>query len=89
VKLDGGVALNITRGADELARAQALIVAAHAAGMQVVAQCVENDATLKLLRVIEADFAQGFGVAMPRPMTSPPTDTSLRARAGAELQEAA
>jgi EAL domain-containing protein (putative c-di-GMP-specific phosphodiesterase class I) len=89
VKLDGAVALNLTRGADELARAQALIVAAHAAGMQVVAQCVENDATLKLLRVIESDFAQGFGIAMPRLMTSPPIDATLRARAGVELQEAA
>ena len=89
VKLDGAVALNLTRGAEELARAQALIVAAHASGMQVVAQCVENDATLKLLRVIEADFAQGFGIAMPRLMTSPPIDATLRTRAGAELQEAA
>jgi len=89
VKLDGGVALNLTRGADELARAQALIVAAHAAGMQVVAQCVENDATLKLLRGIEADFAQGFGIAMPRPMTLPPIDAPLRARASAQLQEVA
>ena len=89
VKLDGGVALNLTRGADELARAQALIVAVHAAGMQVVAQCVENDATLKLLRVIEADFAQGFGIAMPRPLTLPPIDTPLRARASPQLQEAA
>ncbi|HSW82118.1 MAG TPA: EAL domain-containing protein [Usitatibacter sp.] len=89
VKLDGDVALNLTRGADERARAQALIVAAHAAGMQVVAQCVENDATLKLLRVIEADFAQGFGIAMPRLMTSPPIGATPPARAGAELQEVA
>lgn len=68
VKLDGGVALNLTRGAQDLARGQALIVAAHAAGMQVVAQCVENDATKALLQLIKADFVQGFGVAMPRPM---------------------
>jgi EAL domain-containing protein (putative c-di-GMP-specific phosphodiesterase class I) len=71
VKLDGAVALNLTRGAEELARAQALIVAAHAAGMQVVAQCVENDATRASLQVIKADFVQGFGIAMPRPMGPP------------------
>jgi EAL domain-containing protein (putative c-di-GMP-specific phosphodiesterase class I) len=68
VKLDGGVALNLTSGAAELARGQALIVAAHAAGMQVVAQCVENEATRALLTLIGADFVQGFGVAMPRPL---------------------
>ena len=68
VKLDGGVALGLTSGAQELARGQALIVAAHAAGMQVVAQCVENEATRALLKLIDADFVQGFGVAMPRPL---------------------
>jgi EAL domain-containing protein (putative c-di-GMP-specific phosphodiesterase class I) len=68
VKLDGAVALNLTRGAQELARGQALIVAAHAAELQVVAQCVENVATRTLLELMKADFVQGFGIAMPRPM---------------------
>ncbi len=68
VKLDGEVALNIARGPKELARAQALIVAAHAAGMEVVAQCVESDVARALLRRLKADFVQGFGIAMPRPM---------------------
>ena len=90
VKLDGDIALNLARGAEPLARAQALIVAAHAAGMPVIAQCVENDATLALLRTLEADFAQGFGVAMPRPMTSATVSAARRARAVADLaQEAA
>jgi EAL domain-containing protein (putative c-di-GMP-specific phosphodiesterase class I) len=68
VKLDGEVALNIARGPKDLARAQALIVAAHAAGMEVVAQCVESDVARALLRSLKADFVQGFGIAMPRPM---------------------
>ena len=68
VKLDGEVALSLARGPEELARAQALIVAAHAAGMEVVAQCVENDVARASLRLLKADFVQGFGIAMPRPM---------------------
>jgi PAS domain S-box-containing protein len=88
VKLDGAVALNLTRGADELARAQALIVAAHAAGMQVVAQCVENDATRASLQLIQADFVQGFGIAMPRPMRAARAEAPPH-RATAGLERAA
>ena len=71
VKLDGEVALNLARGPEEIDRAQALIVAAHAAGMEVVAQCVESDAARESLRLLKADFVQGFGIAMPRPMRRP------------------
>jgi EAL domain-containing protein (putative c-di-GMP-specific phosphodiesterase class I) len=79
VKLDGAVALGMLRGPEELARAQALIVAAHAAGMQVVAQCVENDTTRASLQLMKVDFVQGFGISMPRPMRV--------ARAAAQLNE--
>jgi PAS domain S-box-containing protein len=82
VKLDGGVALNLLRGPAERARAQALIVAAHAAGMQVVAQCVENDAARHALQLINADYVQGFGISMPQPMAIP-TSVPRQMRAAA------
>ncbi len=40
---------------------------AHALGLQVVAEGVENRATLELLRAARADVAQGFYFARPMP----------------------
>ncbi|MFZ3321237.1 MAG: EAL domain-containing protein [Usitatibacter sp.] len=68
LKLDGGIVLGVLRDPAELARVKAINQAAHAAGMQVVAQCVENEATRVALHGVGTDFVQGFGIAMPRPM---------------------
>jgi PAS domain S-box-containing protein len=68
LKLDGGLVLNVLRDPAELDKVRAFNVAAHAAGMHVVAQCVEDDSTRIVLQAAGTDFAQGFGVSMPGPM---------------------
>jgi EAL domain-containing protein (putative c-di-GMP-specific phosphodiesterase class I)/membrane protein implicated in regulation of membrane protease activity len=68
LKLDGAMALGVLRNPLELARVKAINESAHAAGMQVVAQCVEDDRTRFALQAAGTDFAQGFGIAMPAPM---------------------
>ena len=70
LKLDGAVALNVLRDPGELAKVKAINEAAHAVGMEVVAQCVENDSTRAALQAVGTDFSQGFGISMPRPMSS-------------------
>jgi len=40
----------------------------HVMGKKVIAESVENDAVLEKLREIGVDYAQGFGVAEPRPI---------------------
>lgn len=68
LKIDGDLVLNLIKKGGNLAQVKAINAAAHAAGMQTVAECVENELTRAALRRIETDFAQGFGVSTPRPI---------------------
>ncbi len=81
LKLDGGIVLNMLSSAGGLAKVKAINVAAHAAGMHTIAECVESDSTRAALEGIETDFAQGFGIARPRLMSEPecPRESSLLA----------
>jgi EAL domain-containing protein (putative c-di-GMP-specific phosphodiesterase class I) len=67
-KLDGAVVLAMLRDPGALEVVKAINEAAHRAGMQVVAQCVEDETTRAALHRAGTDFVQGFGIAMPRPM---------------------
>ena len=40
----------------------------HVMGKKTIAEFVENDATLDALREIGVDYAQGFSIAMPKPI---------------------
>jgi diguanylate cyclase (GGDEF)-like protein/PAS domain S-box-containing protein len=54
---------------DETSRSivQAVIALAHALGLSVVAEGVENDETLAMLRRLSCDKFQGYGLCMPKP----------------------
>jgi EAL domain-containing protein (putative c-di-GMP-specific phosphodiesterase class I)/PAS domain-containing protein len=67
-KLDGGIVLGVLRDPGDLAIVKVINETAHRAGMQVVAQCVEDEATRAALHRVGTDFVQGFGIARPRPM---------------------
>lgn len=69
-KLDGAVVLAVLRDPGALDVVKTINDAAHRSGMQVVAQCVEDEATRAALHRVGTDFVQGFGIAMPRPMES-------------------
>jgi len=43
-------------------------VLAHVMGKQTIAEFVENHDILEKLQLIGVDFAQGFGIARPRPL---------------------
>lgn len=45
---------------------------AHVMGMKTIAEFVENDAILEKLRELGVDYAQGYGIARPVPMTDAP-----------------
>jgi EAL domain-containing protein (putative c-di-GMP-specific phosphodiesterase class I) len=40
----------------------------HVMGKRTIAEFVENDATLDALKDIGIDYAQGFGIKIPRPV---------------------
>jgi EAL domain-containing protein (putative c-di-GMP-specific phosphodiesterase class I) len=42
----------------------------HLMGIKTNAESVENTAILEKLRVIGVDYAQGYGIAKPRPFGS-------------------
>lgn len=70
LKIDAGLVLAVGRDPAELAKLNTLNRAAQAVGMQTIAECVEDETTRTLLASIGIDFAQGFGIAKPRPMAA-------------------
>jgi EAL domain-containing protein (putative c-di-GMP-specific phosphodiesterase class I) len=38
--------------------------------IQTIAEFVEDDATMQVLSLLGIDYAQGYGIAMPRPLDS-------------------
>jgi EAL domain-containing protein (putative c-di-GMP-specific phosphodiesterase class I) len=47
---------------------QAINQIGHVLGIKTIAEFVENDATRKRLLTIGVDYAQGYGIAAPRPI---------------------
>ena len=47
---------------------QAMNQVAHAMGIQSIAEFVEDDATLEVLKSLDVDYVQGYGIARPAPL---------------------
>ena len=69
LKIDGGLVQNIHRDPAELIKVWAVNLACQKVGMRAVAKFVETRETLDMLREIEIDYVQGFGIARPAPIT--------------------
>ena len=69
LKIDGVFVRDIDRNPQDLAMLQAIQQVGRVLGLKTVAEFVENDAILARLRQIGVDYAQGFGVARPGPLT--------------------
>jgi diguanylate cyclase (GGDEF)-like protein len=67
VKLDKSFVLNMTGDADDAAIVRSTIELAHNLGLQLVAEGVEDQATLELLATFGCDLAQGYHLARPMP----------------------
>ncbi|AXA90353.1 bifunctional diguanylate cyclase/phosphodiesterase [Massilia sp. YMA4] len=67
LKIDRSFVAGLTGDSGDLALCEAIIVLAHKLGLEVVAEGVENDAQLALLRAAGCDYAQGYGIARPAP----------------------
>lgn len=70
LKIDGAIVQNIHRDPTELIKAWAINLACQKVGMRTVAKFVETRETLDMLREIEIDYVQGFGIARPVPISS-------------------
>jgi EAL domain-containing protein (putative c-di-GMP-specific phosphodiesterase class I) len=68
IKIDGSLVYNISHDEKDLAKVTAINRIAHTIKIQTVAELVETEDIIVKLREIGVDFAQGFGVARPRPL---------------------
>ncbi len=69
LKIDGSIILQILRVPEALAKVRAIQRVSKVIGMRTIAEMVESDDSLARLRAIGVDYAQGFGIAPPRPFS--------------------
>jgi Amt family ammonium transporter len=69
VKLSGSVVRNVHRNPEALSKLLALNGYCQNLGLQTIAEFVEHAETLPMLRKVGVDFAQGFGIAEPAPLS--------------------
>lgn len=65
LKVDHSFVQRMSRNAEDAIIVQSTITLAHNLGLTVVAEGVEDNATLLQLQNYGCDFAQGYGIAMP------------------------
>jgi diguanylate cyclase (GGDEF)-like protein/PAS domain S-box-containing protein len=69
LKIDGGFVRNMVEDATDATMVRAIHDVGHALGIKTIAEFVENDAIVQRLREIGVDYAQGYGIAPPRPFS--------------------
>lgn len=67
LKIDGRIILQILRVPEALVKVKAIQRVCKVIGIRTIAEMVEDEESKERLRTIEVDFAQGFGIARPRP----------------------
>lgn len=68
VKVDGSITLKITRSLTSEGMLKAVVRTAASLRIGVIAECVEEQDVLLRLGALGVGYAQGFGVATPRPL---------------------
>lgn len=69
LKIDGSIIQNIISSPGDLARARAISLTCQRLGLRAIAQSVESKPVLAKLTEIGFDYAQGFGIARPGPLS--------------------
>jgi diguanylate cyclase (GGDEF)-like protein/PAS domain S-box-containing protein len=70
LKIDGSFVRNLLNDVSDQHLVRSMVELAHGLGKQTIAEFVEDEATLELLRQLGADYAQGFFVGKPAPIDS-------------------
>ena len=80
LKIDRGFVAGLDAGTANRSIVDTTMELAHRLGLEVVAEGVEDDATLAILRALGCDLAQGFGIARPMPADAVAAWTAGRPR---------
>jgi EAL domain-containing protein (putative c-di-GMP-specific phosphodiesterase class I) len=67
IKIDGQFVQNIAHDTVDRSIVEAIAQVGRATGIKTVAECVESQEVLDMLRGLRVDFAQGYHVARPAP----------------------
>ena len=67
LKIDGGFVKDMADDPIDRAMVDAINSIGHVMGKQTIAEFVDGERVIQLLRAMGVDFAQGYGVAKPRP----------------------
>lgn len=65
LKIDGAFIKDVTSNSNDYAVVKSICEIGHFMGKKIVAECVENDETLQLMKELSVDFAQGYGIEKP------------------------
>ena len=68
VKVDGAVVRKIEASAVARLKLKAIVRVGTVIGIGVIAECVEEEAVVAQLNELSVGYAQGFGIAVPRPI---------------------
>ena len=68
LKVDGGFVRNLLEDPIDMGIVDACNRIGHAAGLKTIAEFVENEEILEVLKKIGVDFAQGYAIGRPRPI---------------------
>ncbi len=69
VKVDGGIVRSLHLGQSSRKKLGAMVNLAKAVGFELIAEGVETQETLAHLREAGVDYAQGFGIQVPAPIS--------------------
>ncbi len=67
IKIDKSFVINLTKGSDDMALCEAIIVMAHKLGLKVVAEGIETMEQCDLLSAAGCDYGQGYLFSRPVP----------------------
>jgi diguanylate cyclase (GGDEF)-like protein len=68
LKIDGSLIRHIDNDPVMQSMVEAICKIGHAMGLRTIAEFVENDVILNMLKEMGVDYAQGFGIAKPQPL---------------------
>ena len=68
IKIDGQFVQGMTKDPTQKALVESINHVGHVMQIKTIAEAIEDDATLEAVRLMDVDYAQGHGIAMPVPL---------------------
>ena len=68
LKIDGSLIKDLDKDRINVTMVKSIIYIGHSMGLYTIAEYVENDAVLEILRDLHIDYVQGYGIGKPVPL---------------------